>query len=96
MQAIAEGIVMRLLIVFVAMGFLISAHAEEAKKSPRKEQPKETTMSAQREFIVEARVGADLQTQRIWAYNMGAAQQQFKSMYPGKTVSFTSGTREVK
>ena len=57
-------------------------------------------MAAMREFIIEARVGADLVNQRIFDYNIGAAQRQFKSQmkssHPGKTVSWTSGCREIK
>ena len=90
---------MRLLSQIVLVCFATStivAVASDKPSTEKKNPPKETTMSAQREFIIEARVGADLQTARIWDYNMGAAQQQFKRMYPGKPVSFTSGSREVK
>jgi hypothetical protein len=56
--------------------------------------------SGMKEFLIEARVGADLVNRRVFDYNMGAAQRQFKSemrsMYPGKSVSWTSGCRELK
>lgn len=53
-----------------------------------------------KEYLIEARVGADLVNRRVFDYNLGAAQRQFKAemraMYPDKSVSWTSQCREIR